>query len=360
MSLGTTWIGKKYVGLVSGRLSNFKRKNSNFNFSCNVCGDSKKNRYTARAWILDKGDHLMFHCHNLCGSKGFDWWLKHTDENLYSEYRLEKFKESMDSNPTVRPKELEQFESSSVDKFALKTVAKKIDLNGHWMTKLDIKKLSSLPADHPAKKYVEARMFPPELHYRLYHTDGFKKFTNHIIKDKFENTEQDGPRILFPMRDREGILFGYSGRAYGDEPKKIKYIIIIIDHNQPTFFNMDYVDFSKPIMVLEGQFDALLLPNALASCGGSIITELPLIGPDKSAYTVVYDNEPRSRDTVEKMNKALRAGYKICVWPEEIKEKDVNEMYLSGISRDKIACTIEQNTFSGLRGYHALNAWKKI
>ena len=360
MSLGATWIAKKYVGLVSGRLSNFKRKNSNFNFSCNICGDSKKNKYTARAWIIDKGDHLMFHCHNLCGSKGFDWWLKYTDENLYSEYRLEKFKESMDVSSSPKSGDLEQFGSSSVNTKAFKTVAKKIDLNGHWMTKLDIKKLSSLEADHPAKKYVESRKFPSDLHYRLYHTNGFKKFTNCIIPGKFEHPEIDGPRILFPLRDREGTLFGYSGRAYGDEPKKIKYIIIMIDNDQPKFFNMDYVDFSKPIMVLEGQFDALLLPNALASCGGSIITELPLIGPDKSSYTVVYDNEPRSKDTVEKMNKALRAGYKICVWPEEINEKDINEMFLGGMGRDKIASIIEQNTFSGLRGYHALNAWKKI
>ena len=45
------------------------------------------------------------------------------------------------------------------------------------------------------------------------------------------------------------------------------------------------------------------------------------------------------------------------MWPSNIKEKDINEMFLSGLAVQDI---INQNTFSGLELKLKFNQWKKI
>ena len=43
--MSSLFTDQKYVGLLSSRLRNFKRKDNNlWNFSCPICGDSTKNR----------------------------------------------------------------------------------------------------------------------------------------------------------------------------------------------------------------------------------------------------------------------------------------------------------------------------
>ena len=61
------WLEQKYVGLISSRLRNFKRKSNNlYNSSCPICGDSQKVKSKARGYIYDKNGKGIYHCHN-CG-----------------------------------------------------------------------------------------------------------------------------------------------------------------------------------------------------------------------------------------------------------------------------------------------------
>ena len=52
-------------------------------------------------------------------------------------------------------------------------------------------------------------------------------------------------------------------------------------------------------------------------------------------------------------------GYKICIWPETIKEKDINDMILEGKDSVEIVSVINKNTFSGLQATASLNEWKR-
>ncbi len=46
------WLETKYIGMMSTRLRNFKRKShSLYNFSCNLCGDSEVDKRKARAGL---------------------------------------------------------------------------------------------------------------------------------------------------------------------------------------------------------------------------------------------------------------------------------------------------------------------
>ena len=51
-------------------------------------------------------------------------------------------------------------------------------------------------------------------------------------------------------------------------------------------------------------------------------------------------------------------GYKVCVWPETIKEKDINDMVLNQIPN--IIDVINNNTLQGLSLNLAINNWSKV
>ena len=88
------WLDNKYVGLISGRLTNFKRKSGNsYNFRCPFCGDSKKNKTKARGWVFDRGGKTRYYCHNCNESMSFNRLIENLDKNLYNEMKLERMRD---------------------------------------------------------------------------------------------------------------------------------------------------------------------------------------------------------------------------------------------------------------------------
>lgn len=57
------------------------------------------------------------------------------------------------------------------------------------------------------------------------------------------------------------------------------------------------------------------------------------------------------------MKDSIEAGYSICIWPDNINESDVNNMFLSGHDPDLI---INSNIYNGLEAKLRLTEWKKI
>ena len=56
----------------------------------------------------------------------------------------------------------------------------------------------------------------------------------------------------------------------------------------------------------------------------------------------------------------LEENYDVVIWPEHVKEKDINEMILSGKTERDIKDLIAQNTFNGLLAKTKLLQWKKV
>jgi hypothetical protein len=75
---------------------------------------------------------------------------------------------------------------------------------------------------------------------------------------------------------------------------------------------------------------------------------------------VVYDNEPRNADIVRKINKTIEQGYKVCIWPDYIEQKDINDMVLSGLDGAAVQHIIDQNTFQGLAAKMRMQVWSKV
>ena len=58
--------------------------------------------------------------------------------------------------------------------------------------------------------------------------------------------------------------------------------------------------------------------------------------------------------------KTIDMGYKVCIWPYGIKEKDINEMVLAGMHPAEIQHIIDQNTFEGIRAKLDFYKWCKV
>jgi hypothetical protein len=72
------------------------------------------------------------------------------------------------------------------------------------------------------------------------------------------------------------------------------------------------------------------------------------------------DNEPRNKDIVRQLAKYIDLGYNVCMFPESMQEKDINEMILSGKTTEEIVEIINTNTFTGIEAKLRFSTWKKL
>jgi len=240
----------------------------------------------------------------------FNNFLKEIDTVLYKQYTMEKFKEGHTGKNFVV--EEPKFEFT-------KPVFKK---------KLELPKASEVEI---AKNYLEKRRLDPE---KFYFANNFKEWTN-TQKVTFDTIGRDESRIIIPMYDTESNLIGFQGRALG--PNSVKY----------------KVDSSKPIYIVEGPFDSTFVQNAVAMCGSDV--DIGSFGWDD--YIYVFDNEPRNREIVNRIEKTINRGDKVIIWPTSIEQKDINDMVLAG---HNVMDVLKSNTYSALEAKIKFNNWKKI
>ena len=339
------WLENKYLMLVSGRLEKFKRKSGNvFNFRCPLCGDSETHKNKSRGYIYEKQGKSLFHCHNCTATMGVPNFIKSIDQNLYNEMQMEKMRGLKSPEQT----DLEAF----VDKMKKPVFMKSGPLKS-------LKKVSQLSPDHRVKKFVDARKIPNPYHAKLFCCPNFKQFTNNLIPNKFdeESIARDETRLLIPFFDKEKRLHAYQGRALGNS--KVKYITIILDDSIPKLYGLDSVDFAKTLYVFEGPIDSMFIPNSIATAGGDLVSAIGMYN-DKKNIVIVYDNEPRSKETIKKLDKAIMQGYNIVIWPENLEHKDINDMVLAGMSSEFITHILKTNTYRDLAAKLALTKWSKV
>ena len=321
-------IDSKFIGIVSSRLEKFKRvKNNLFNFRCPICGDSQKNKNKTRGYLYNVKANTNFKCHNCGASSSLNNFLKQIDPTLHKQYTMEKFKDGFAGgrNFVVDEPKLE----------FKKPVFKK---------KLDLPKATEVPI---AKEYLEKRKLDPSKFYFAYK---FKEWTN-TQKQTFDTIGRDESRIIIPMYDGEKNLIGFQGRSLG--PNSVKYITVMLQDEAPKLFGLDKIDDTKPIYITEGPFDSTFLENSVAMCG----SDLDIGSFGWSSYIWVFDNEPRNREIIERINKTIDRGDQIVIWPSNIHEKDINDMVLSG---HNVKSIVESNTYSSLQAKIKFNIWKKV
>ena len=184
----------------------------------------------------------------------------------------------------------------------------------------------------------------------FYYAEKFKKWANTQTK-AFDNTRYDDARIIIPLYTEDGDLFGFQGRALG--ASKVKYITIMLNDDIPKVYGLDKVDKSKTVYVVEGPFDSTFVDNAIAMCGADV--SLDSLGIKDLVY--VYDNEPRNREICQRIEKMIKTGKKIVIFPSKILEKDINDMVIAGHDVESI---LQSNTYHTLKAQIKFNEWKKL
>ena len=320
-------IDSKYIGLVSSRLQKFKRVKADlYNFRCPICGDSQKHKNKARGYFYQVKVNTNYKCHNCGASLSFNNFLKQIDPTLHKQYTMEKFKEGHTGKNFVVEEPVFEFK---------KPVFKK---------KLDLPRASEIPA---AKEYLERRKIDPT---QFYFTNKFKQWVN-TQKKTFDSTVKDESRIIIPMYDTERNLIGFQGRSLG--PNSVKYITVMLNEEAPKVYGMDRIDTEKSVYVVEGPFDSTFVNNSIALCGSD--GDLEYLKTYDLIYA--YDNEPRNKEIVGRVERCIRGNKRVVIWPRNIVEKDINDMALAG---HDIMDILNINTYSGLEAQIQFNNWKKV
>jgi hypothetical protein len=342
------WIDLKYIGGLATRLSMFARKDDNvWNMRCPICGDSRKSKTKARGYILGKSGSYMYTCHNCNVSMPFSKFLETVDPAAAVEYRREKFLEKRGNSieKIVEPE-------PDISKFITPKFIK-------YTALADLRKISQLEINHPARRYVVSRKIPNRYHAKLFYVPRFKTWTNKLKPNKFdpEKIGKDEPRLLIPFVDQGGNLFGYQGRAFGDvEPR---YITIILDEMKPRVYGLDAVDLRKHVNIVEGPIDSMFVTNCLAMGGSHLDKTVSSLGLQPENVTIIYDNEPRNREIVAAIEKAINNNYNVCIWPDNHEYKDINDMVKDGYAVEMIDALIKKSTYRDLLAKMRLQQWKK-
>jgi len=336
------YTDKKFVSFLSPKLDRFSQKSEFlWNCRCPYCGDSQKNKLKSRGYIYRKKSNLFYMCHNCGASTTLSNLLKLIDNSLYQEYVMERFKGESTGN-VAKP-----------DFNALKTniqLAEKFNSN-----KINLDSIEKLNDNHIAKVYLKKRQIPEQYYSKIYFAENFKTFVDGLFLDHNKILYEE-PRIVFPFYDEKNILQGIQGRAIG--ASKIRYITIKAHESAKKVYGLDTVDFSKRIYVVEGPIDSLFLDNAIALMDASLYKASPLIG--KADFVFIYDNENRNKQIVQNMEKTIALGHKICIWPKNIVEKDINDMILAGYTKSELQSIIDSNTFGNLRAKMEFELWHKM
>ena len=127
----------------------------------------------------------------------------------------------------------------------------------------------------------------------------------------------------------------------------------MLEESAPKIYGLDDINTGETVYVTEGPFDSTFISNSIAMCGADgDVSKWGITNP-----VWIYDNEPRNRQIVERLAATIDRGDRVVIFPKNILEKDINDMYLSGQNVQRV---VESNIYQGLEAKLKLNDWKRV
>jgi transcription elongation factor Elf1 len=167
------FVDEKYLNSIAHKFRNFHKKSDYlWNFSCPICGDSKKNKLKARGYMLRGKNGLVYKCHNCGCAYSFGEFLRNLDNAVYKEYVYESF---LEANPK------EESPLDKVKKKLTKVKAKKEYKPAKPTALVGCPSIATLGPDHPARAYIEYRQIPSKFYHELFWTDDFPALMDKIL-----------------------------------------------------------------------------------------------------------------------------------------------------------------------------------
>ena len=335
------WIEQKYIGLLSPKLDRFHRVRENlWTFRCPYCGDSQKSEMKTRGYFHLSTDqsYYIYKCHNCGFYTSFVKFLKSQDPFLFQEYKLENLKETNQINNTQTVYKSKPVEFNNKPKRKVK--------------ELPMTKMEDLEECHKAVQYLNSRMINDKYRCRFSYTEDFKRLIELISPDKSKRLKSE-ERIVIPFFNRNKKITHIQGRALNDDT--LRYITVSLSQGSKVY-GLDRIDNTKPVYVVEGIFDSLFLENCVAMTGSDLNTE----DLQDCELIFLFDNEPRNRQIVQKVEKIIDMGHSIVLFNDTFRGKDINDMIQSGHTVEQVKEYIENNTFKGLKAKMKFTEWRKL
>lgn len=325
------YIDKKYINLISNHLDKFKWKSDNLaNCRCKICGDSQRNKNKARGYFFTKNDNFFYKCHNCNVSMNIYGFLEKISPSLCKEYNLENFKAKpfiVSSKPIIPTFDYTDIELPSFIP------------------------ISSLPSNHKATNLLLARKIPKNHWKNIGYCEDFSALAKEFDEEYTDNFEQED-RLIIKINSCMGMC-GLQGRSFKKNPKA-KYITLK-QENKFCFYNYENCDIEKPFIVTEGPFDSMFFDNSIATLGvGSMKTLDEKIDDSNAIY--VLDNEPFNKQVVSTYEYLIEKNKKVCIFPDNIRQKDINDMVIDGID---VCDIIDNHSHRGMKAKLNLSYWKK-
>ena len=355
------YIDRKFLGFVSSKLEQFKQKSTDlYNFRCPYCGDSKKNKLKARGYVYRKSNDYFFICHNCGKSTTFAKFLEHVDGTSYKQYILERYAAGETGYGTNAKKpDFEQLKGNAYSRFQStlndsrgdSTQSESLERTWRSFTHYSV---ANLPEEHYARDYIKKRKIPKNYWEEILFVSKFKDFLDEEFPEHGKEEVPNDDRVVLLYTNEKGEITNVAGRALSDT--KIRYVTVKIT-DEKKVFGLHRLRKQERIYVLEGQFDSYFVKNSIAS-GDSNLGGVATVFPELDVV-LVYDNEPRNRDIVKQIEKSIDKGYSVCLFPENTKGKDINDMIQNGLTEEEIKSIIDNNTFSGLSAKLKFMRWKR-
>jgi hypothetical protein len=320
----------------NGSLRNWKRLNNRITFSCPICGDSHTDKKKARGNIYEYKGSLLYGCYNCGIALSFEAFLKQTNEPMYKEYKIE--------NLTNKKKQQFYPTESKAEKIL------KNQLRDNEWKSVFVK----CPSD--AQKYLDSRKIPNNV--GILYTHDFKRSMIDLYEMYGLDVDEMSPcrhdaKIIFPFI-YDNVLTYVQGRSIDPNVEKAYRYMTMEVNGGHKVYGMERLKKDGDVFVTEGPIDSLFVNNGISVADANLTRANQFI--NKERLVLCYDNEPRSKVAIEKMEYALESGHRIVILPHYIEEKDLNEMYLNGRDVQRL---VEQYQFSGPAGIMRLNQWKR-
>ena len=335
------YIDTKFVSMMGSSLSGFKQKKPDlWNFRCPICGDSDVSSTKARGYFYTRKGAVFMKCHNCGASKTLGSFMKSQNPVLYKQYRVEKFQSTHGENGRLKNPE------KSAEKSFFKRIQKQPDL---------LKTLCALhrcETSNIAKKFVLERKIPSKFHRLLFYCPDFHKWTSENKLDV--NSHSRDPKLIIPFYEAGGkTLLALQARDLVGNKNSPKYLTVKIIEDAAKIYGLERIVWNRDHYVVEGPLDSLFLSNSIAMAGSDLDWD------GFNEYSVFcFDNEPRSVIIHDKMKKIISENKRICIWPEHVDEKDVNDMFLSG-KYENVEVMIAKNVWRGASAMAQFTKWKK-
>lgn len=330
-------------------------------FRCPLCGDSQKSERKRRGYFYrdSEEDCMRFKCHNCSEASGWSVqaFLKKYEPELYREYVTENFanlapekrrsvKAAVDVTGSFQPATAPKQKTHSTRLFKKDEVQRTCP----WLDNLTC--IADMSPNSEAAAYILGRQIPSQHLRSLYYTDNMKLTTVAFQPEDmetFDNIPEDR-RIIIPFFDGAGKVVAFQGRAL-DKHAPMRYITVKKNDSVPKTYGLERIDRTKTVMVVEGPFDSLFLPNCLASADADLLKV--------KGDIYIPDAQARNPEIVRNTKKIVESGAKVCLLPND-GGKDINDMILSGMSQRELLQLIAKHVHQGLMAELEFARWARV